>query len=134
MNRQDLYHSAGCLELALSYHAMVFTNRKKQKQNKATHYITCRTYRHFDVKNFQDEINTIVWSDLYELDYINVSATYFCLMLLEKIDLHAPLRKLKIRDFAPKWLTADYLAHVDEREYWCMKFRKKPCEAFLRTN
>ena len=52
-------------------------------------------------------------------------------MLLDVIDKHAPFRNLKLRDFAPAWLTGDFLTHIDEREYWSSKFAKNPCQYFL---
>ncbi len=48
-------------------------------------------------------------------------------MLLEIIDKHAPIIRLKLRHHAPGWFNHELLSHIDEREFWSRKYKKFPC-------
>ncbi len=55
---------------------------------------------------------------------------------------HAPFREINFRQYAPAWMSGDYLAHVDEKKYHCKEFNRNPTqenltlkmEAIARTN
>ena len=62
----------------------------------------------------------------------NEIAQEFTTSFNKVMELHAPIKRLKICEHAPDWLNTDYLAHIDEREYWGKQFDKNPSDLNLR--
>ncbi len=141
-NREDLYPRTCLLDLGISDHQLIVTSRKKLKPSKDVKFIECRSYRNFDGMAFQREIDLINWGSVYECVDVDESALLLKNLLLDVVNRHAPVISLKMRLHAPPWITGDYLAHIDEREYWSRKFTKCPCQfhldlkqnAIFRTN
>ena len=59
------------------------------------------------------------------------AATSSTTLLNGIVEKYAPTICLKIREHAPGWLNGDFLAHVDEREFWGKKYNKCPCQFHL---
>ena len=130
-NNDHMYHTGNCIDLGISDHHLIFTNRKKAKIPKTFSYIKCRTYRHFCPIQFQEYIDNINWTSLYQSTDVNAAAKIYTALLLAAIDIYAPFIRLKCRDHAPKWLNGDLLSHIDEREFLSDKYSKCPCEYHL---
>ena len=66
------------------------------------------------------------WSDVLHESDCNKAAELFTLKFVNICDLHAPIRTIQMKDNAPAWITNDFLAHRDERKYYCKNFKKNP--------
>ncbi len=130
-NREDLYYRGGVINPGISDHGLIFTNRKKRKPPKGVKYVSCRSYRTLDTKLLQEEMDSVNWEDIELISDVNNAVDTFQMKLMKIINNHAPVTKLKLREFAPEWLNTDYLAHCDERQYWSKQFDKCPCSDHL---
>ncbi len=127
-NRKDLYLNCNTVDPGLSDHQMVFVSRKRKKLKRGFHYVDCRSFRHFNPEEFQNDVENADWDILYECTDVNVAANILCSTLVKIIDKHAPFTKLKLRDYAPPWLNTEFLGLVDTREFWSNKYKKNPNE------
>ena len=123
-----MYYQSGILHLNISDHSLVYTARKKVKIHKAFSYIRCRSYKTFDDKLFQLDVENIDWSELLATRDVNIAAELFLTNICNVVDTHAPYMEVKLHDNAPKWVNGDYLSHINEREYHDRNHSKCPCE------
>ena len=130
-NREDLYHTLKVLDLGISDHHLIYTNRKKQKLPRTISYINCRSYRNFIDKGYQADIDQIDWSQLYVIENANRAAELFASEILKVVDSHAPFIRLKLRDHGPAWLNYDVLSPIDGRKYHSRNFNQCPCREHL---
>ena len=76
----------------------------------------------------QRDVTNVECDNILEIMDPNEIARKFTTRFNSVMDRHAPTKCLKIREHAPDWLNTDYLAHIDEREYWGKQFDKSPTE------
>ncbi len=116
-NREELYHEGFTLDLGISDHSLICTHRKKQKLPRDWSYINCRSYRKFNDTDFQSDIDAVNWQPIFNCMNVNEAANLFQTMLMNIVDKHAPVIRLKLRHHAPGWFNHDFLSHVDERKF-----------------
>ena len=58
-NREDLYHTGRTLDWGISDHTLIYINRKKQQLPRTISQ--CGSYRKFDEKQYQKDIDAIDW-------------------------------------------------------------------------
>ena len=131
-NWDDLYYSGGVNNLGISYHGLIFTNRKKKKN--ATYKQICRSYRKFAPKWLQQEVNNTDWKDIRKISKINNAVKTFQNRLVAIVEKHSAATKLNMRQFALEWIISDDLAHIHKREFWSKQFDKCLCPYHLTQN
>ncbi len=92
------------------------------------HFTPCNNYNKLDEKKFQEDVNSIDWSNILATENCETAAELFTTKFLAICDIHAPMRTITLKDHAPAWITNDYLAHRDERKYDCKNFNKNKTE------
>ena len=127
VSNAEYYVNAGTVEVGLCDHSLIFYPKEKTK--KSQNFLNMFSVEIIVtlMRLFQQDVEQIDGSPFLLCTDINIAATLFRLMLLEIIDDHCPMQKLKLRYFATAWMNTDFLAHVDEHEHWSSKFKKNPC-------
>ena len=128
-NRPEMYHINGTLDPGLSDHSLNYASRKMLKISHTTIRVSCRNYRKLDDINFQHDIDLTDWSDILACHDANIAVDLFTKQFLQICETHAPMHTVNFRSNAPAWLTYDYLAHTDEREFLSKLFKLDPTEA-----
>ena len=64
------------------------------------------------------------WDPVFNCVNVNEAADLFQKMLMDIVDIHAPIIRLKLRYHAPGWFNHDFLSHVNEHEFWSRKYKK----------
>ena len=106
-NVENLYLHGYIFDAGLSDRSMVIVNRKKASTSRSIFYIKCRNYRGLEPKLFQDDIDEIVWDDIYNCCNVSVCTQMFQDRLLKLLDIHAPWWMLKLRNNAPPWINME---------------------------
>ena len=127
-NNTDFYCGSGTFNPGLSDHLMVYTARKRPKYKYSSDYFTGRSYRNFDEGSFYEDIASIDWLILYQIDDVDAAADMLTNLLLNVIDRHAPFKKIRCRNNQPKWVTGDFLSAIDEKEHFCNVFSRRPTQ------
>ena len=113
-NNNDFYNISGC---GLSDHFLVFTTRKRLTPKFNTSYFWGRSYRNYNDNLFYLDVLSVNWLYLYSMDDIDTATEYFTKVLLDIINIHAPIKCIKCRSEQPKWVTNDFLSLIDEKEH-----------------
>ncbi len=101
-----------------------FSARERKRLPRTVRYVSFRSYRNFDESKFRQSISSQDWSQVTSCQEIDLAAERFRDLIINTLDIYAPVRNLKLREYAPPWLTTEYLSLVDMREYWCAKYNK----------
>ena len=80
------------------------------------------------MKSIFRDIDNTDWSDIFQCRDVNDAADLFTNRFIDICNTHAPMHTVNYRSNAPAWLTYDYLAHTDEREYLSNQFKQIPSE------
>ena len=85
--------------LCLSDHYVVFCNRKTQsKISKNIHQtITYRSFKNFGVNKFLNNLNSVPWEIIEQLDEVDDMVSIWSTLLLEELDRHAPIKSHRIK-------------------------------------
>ena len=70
-------------------------------------------------------------ADWAECNQADEAACKFHRILIDIVDVFAPFIELKIRANAPKGINGDYLAHINEHEYYARRHKQCPCDLHL---
>ena len=66
--------------------------------------------------------------EVYKYDDANAALNAFNCIFLEIAEIHAPHKQIKCKDIMPKWITAEFLSFIDEREHWANIHRRRPSQ------
>ena len=100
-NREDLYLQGFTVNPGVSDHCLVYTNRKKAKIPRTFHYLKCCSYRNFVDVSFQRDVDVANWERVLNSHDIENASLVFNEILVKIVDRHAPVIRLRMRDFAP---------------------------------
>ncbi|CAH2100185.1 unnamed protein product [Euphydryas editha] len=109
----------------LSDHALVLLdlNVKKPKIIKQVKYR--RTLNNIDIDAFNEDLNSIPWEYISTLSNVDEMVYNFNRYLITLFDIHAPIRKLTIRDKPKPWITDTIKLMMSLRDEALMKARKE---------
>lgn len=93
VNRNEMYHQNGVIELGVSDHSLIYTSRKKLKVEYDTEYVWTRSYRSYNDEMYERDIANADWSPVLNASNVNVAVNQFYRIILEIIEKHAPDRK-----------------------------------------
>ena len=114
INRQEMYYQSGITDVDISDHMLIYAARKKLKIPKSFSHIKCRSYTKFVEVDSQRDIERLDWSAIMDDNNVESAASNFHTILCSCVDQHAPMINLKLHDNAPRWMTRDYLSHINE--------------------
>ncbi len=108
-NRPYMYSSRDVISCPFSDHSLIYTGRKNITIKRQSKIIEARSYRHFNETNFISDLNDINWDQVGLADNIDQGWDRFVELYLPVCDKHAPIKKIKVSDQQPAWITDDYL-------------------------
>ncbi|KAG5869787.1 hypothetical protein JTB14_004864 [Gonioctena quinquepunctata] len=89
-----------------------------------TRYITFRDYKHFQLSLFLADLGEVSWNTIYTLQNVDEQVEYFNRELINLLDAHAPLRKIKVSKPYSPWYTYNIQQMTKLRDKALQKFRK----------
>ena len=124
VNREDMYQLHGIIGLNASDHNLIYGVRKQPKIKRTYKFIWARSYRGFDHLLFERDIIFQDWADVIDEPDSDMAWCNFSNRLISIMDKHAPLKKLRVSDSMPKWVTREYLSACDERDALHRKYSR----------
>lgn len=87
-------------------------------------YKTCRDFKYLNHKQFENDLRSIPWNNIYDLQDIDSKVNFINENIMCLLDLHAPFRTYRItKPYAP-WLTATIRAMISDRKRLLKKYKK----------
>ncbi len=127
VNRPEMYYQAGVYEAGIEDHSLIYTARKKWKEDDTTEYIWARSYRKYDAQRYQQDIESADWSAVMdESSDVNKATISFYKILLNIIEKHAPFKDIKCKGLLPTWFTNELMSLIDDRTYHLRRHKKFP--------
>ncbi len=127
MNRPEMYFQAGVYEAGIADHSLVYTARKKWKDEETTEYVWARSYRKYETNKYRQDIESADWSSVTEEELdVNRATINFYKIPLTIIDKHAPYKDIRCKGPLPTWFTNELMSLIDDRTYRLRKHKKSP--------
>ena len=98
VNHTEMYYTAGSSELGISDHSLVYTVRKKYKEDNETFYVWTRSNREYDKKRFRTEVERTCWDFVTSLGNVDKALEAFTCKLNQIIDKFAPNKWINAKD------------------------------------
>lgn len=87
-------------------------------------YHTFRDFSTFNLEQFESELKSIPWNNIYLLETIDEKVNFFNNNLLLLINFHAPLKTVKSKKSASPWLTDNIRKLMGLRDNALKKFKR----------
>lgn len=123
-NKQSSISKTTVIPLSLSDHDCIACVRKINHTKTASREITSRNYRTYDCDAFTNELKSHDWTPIYSSNNVNKAWNLFKNILLNTINIHAPIVKKRIKGKRCPWLTADIRTQMSNRDKILRKARK----------
>ena len=127
-NNNTFYDSCGVYDIGLSDHSLIYVTRHRKKAKHKTYYIYGRSYRNFDETLFRHDISNAPWTNVFSKSDVNAATETFNNIFISVANVHTPYKRIKCRTNQPKWITAEFLSLIDEREHWFNVYRRRPSQ------
>ena len=100
--------SSGVLHIGISDHSLVHAVRKFAIPSKNAHkYITTRSFKYFKAQAFRDELKTMPWNSVQNLNTPDEMFDHWCDVFISVANKHAPVRNKRVRNKKSPWLSAE---------------------------
>ena len=83
-----------------------------------------RSYRNFNRKVFTEALLRCDWSDYYRSNDPEVAWNVLQERFLPILDNMCPVRKFKIKNYRPDWITAELVEQIKDRDYFYQKAKE----------
>ena len=107
---------SGVIGTILSDHMPVYMVRKRCCESKEYKYVTGRSYKNYDVDNFQWDIQSHPkWKDYWKRENEQNPEKLWEIMeeiILECTDMYCPTVRLKVREDSPSWLSKEIVEEL----------------------
>ena len=121
--------SAGTLDSFLSDHQPIFLLKKKDKHGeKLGQQFEGRSYRNYNKQSFSDNILASDWSPFYNAPDPSKAWDEMLSNIVKEADKMCPVRKFRIRNNKPCWLTNKLIEQMKDRDYFYRKAKQTNSE------
>ena len=90
INRPELYHQSGTLDVSPSDHCLNYVIRKKKKPEDNITYIWSRTYRKYDKHSFKRHMSSVNWQAVLTSSKVEEAIENFYAIILKIIEICPP--------------------------------------------
>ena len=100
---------AGTLSHFISDHQSIYFIHKKGRDVRKTVVFEGRSYRNYSKDKFKDMLTDESWDELYNCETQDPPLTYILNKLTSCLDCVFPVRKFRIRNYKPDWMTRELI-------------------------
>ena len=110
-NRAENILKVGTVDPGISDHSLIFAVRKGRiyKSQKNSKYF--RNFKRFRSSDFLNDLSQVPWETVAQHDNPNVCWQIWITLFLQILDLHAPLRCMRVRGNSIPW-TSSYIRNL----------------------
>ena len=112
----DHISNSGTLNLNYSDHQAVFITKKKQNINPGNMSFTGRSYKNYNVEQFQETLNNENWNELFNIDDPNIAWDFLINKVMKILDLMCPLRNFNIKKYKEEWMNRDIMELIIDKD------------------
>lgn len=112
----------------LSDHDMTFCKLKISSYKPSQFFKTYRCFRNFNFNNFNNELKTILWDNIYGYADIDSKIEFFNETLLALFSKHAPIRTSRISKPPAPWLNDHLKFLMQQRDYTYNIYKRSKTE------
>ena len=107
---------SGTLNLNLSDHLPIFLVRKKLRNEIEKHTTTGRSYIHYDSEDFCQLFSQQDWTSFDDSEEINEMWEIIEKNISKSLDVHCPIRTIRVSDTKPVWLNNEIIQLMRRRD------------------
>ena len=112
----DYVNNSGTLNLNYSDHQAVFITKKKEKTKNEKVSFTGRSYKKYSSKLFQELLEEIDWTSLYNIKDPNIAWNFVISKIIHCLDLLCPKKKFKINKYKEHWMNRDIMEIIIDKD------------------
>lgn len=130
-NEPQNISASGVIEIGISDHYLIYGVRKFPTFRGNPKYIENRNMKNYDANLFKHDLKNVNWDLLWISDDPNDMVYTWENLFLEVLDIHAPLRKRRVRNKPSPWLTPEIRKLMYHRDYLKKKYVKNGSNALF---
>ena len=115
----------GTLEHFISDHQPIFIIHKKNRDVRQKVEFEGRSYRNFDKQVFRDMLLENSWDELYSCDSPDQAWSLILERIKSCLNRICPLRKFRIKNYKPDWMTKELIEQIKDRDYFYQKAKSR---------
>ena len=124
VSNRDFVASHGQLTSPFSYHDLIYLSYKLRAPKRTSKYLLLRSYKGVDLAALRKDATKIDWTPIFTCDDIDQKVDLFNSIIAELYNVHAPLRKIRVKHLPAPWLTQDIKEIMIKRDRVKMKYKK----------
>ena len=126
------FNNAGVLPVSTADHKLVYSVRKQPKQStKTCHVKRIHSFKNTDYEKFKKDLTEAPWWIFEHCKSASKVYDLFKTIVQHVINIHAPLKKVRVRDSTPMWWTPTYFKLM--RTYNNLRSKCSNKDDFLKT-
>lgn len=110
--------ASGVIQIGISDHYLIYGVRKFHTSKSNPKFIESRNMKHFDPQLFIHDLKQAHWDLLEISDDPNDMVCTWESLFLEVLDIHAPLRKRRVKNKPANWLTPTIRQLMHQRDHF----------------
>ena len=114
-NEKQNIAKAGVIRLGLSDHSLIFAVRKHCASSKRQKVRYDRNFKNFNATDFLNDLSQVPWENVTLYDDPSICYRVWQSYFLQVLDLHAPLRRIRVRSNSHPWVTSNIKKLMRER-------------------
>ena len=109
---------------SLSDHSLVFCVFKAGVTKAPPRTIEYRSYKHYNKQSFLLDLKNVNWSTFLDENDVDATVDSWCQCFTDIADMHAPMKKMKVKGISIPWMTAELSRAMQDRDYHLKKAQK----------
>ena len=118
--------NSSVLNLTISDHLPILLDVDYNVPKASPHIVTRRSCKHFSRTCFEKDLANVPWSVIDIFDSPDDKVDVFNSLFLDVLDLHAPLKTIRIKKKTAPWITKHIRNEMDHRNKLYKLFKKNP--------
>ena len=107
---------AGILDLNFSDHQAVFITRKKEKNTKNKIEFIGRSYKNYDITQFQKSLCEFNWDDFFKIENPNEGWDLLYERIIGVLDNMCPEKNFKVNSYREEWMNKDIMEKIIDKD------------------
>ncbi len=121
----DRVSQSGVIPCSFSDHDIIFCTRKLDRGFFNKHnVVNIRSMKTYDSEVFKGKLKSLNWSDILDVDNVNLAWSMFSNMFKKVIEEVAPIREIRAKQRSQLWFTGEVRDLIQARDQAHSKFRQ----------
>ena len=127
----DCIQDCGVKHINISDHELVCVVRKKLKIQYNLINTFGRSYKNYNVENFQQLLIDHDWTGLEEINNPNDYCEILLQGITEEINKLCPLKKMILKDYGDPWITREIVEVLKDKKDYSLRPKEPNCQKIL---